>query len=212
MRVRTGRGLLVLLAFAAAVVGCQPVDELSRGAEPDGEPSETLAWGTDDLGDLRVAGREAAREWDGDARLVKVSVRLDDDLAWVEATTTYVAPDADRLLVVTASEEGITEEEPTLETLGLEAPPAEALAALPELPGDVVPPATAAERATDPLDDCGVGDDPRQVLYSNGVPGSWDGSSWVSEPAWAVSVTSDGGGVRLGLDGSVAEDPCYELP
>lgn len=212
MRELSGRGLIVLLTVVALTAACQPVDELSTTSATDGEASEPVAWGTDDLGDLRSAAGEAARDWDGDARLVKVSVRLDSDLAWEEATTTYVAPDADRLLVLIASEDGLAEEEPTLETLGFESPPAAAVDELPELPQDVIPPATAAERAMDPLDECDVSDDPRQVLYSNGAPGSWDGSAWVSEPTWVVSVTSEDGGVRLGVDGAVAEDPCYEVP
>lgn len=203
----------MLLAVALLMVSCQPVDELSTGASADGEePTEPEVWGTEDLGDLRLATGEMAREWDADAQLARVSVRLDDDLAWVEATTTYVAPDAARLLVLTASDEGVTEEQPTLETLGFEAPPADALAELPDLAADVVPPATAAEQAMDPLDDCDLPEDPRQVIYSNGAPGSWEGTSWSSEPAWTVSVATEGGGVRLDLDGSVPEDPCYELP
>lgn len=212
MREPSGTGRLVLLAVVLLVVACQPVDELSTGPAAGGEAAEPDAWGSEDLGDLTTATGDIAREWDADARLVKVSVRLDDELAWEEASTTYVAPDADRLLVITASEEGTEDERPTLETLGFEALPPEAVDELARLPADVVPPDSAAERAADALDDCDYPDDPHQVLYANGAPGSWDGTSWVSEPEWTVAVTSEGGGVRLDLGGSVVEDPCFELP
>jgi hypothetical protein len=197
-----------VLVAAALAAACQPVDEVDDlGPQVEGEDDvagdpvgapETGMPAT--VGELRARTDEAARQWQEDPRVAEARVELDDEGGWREARVTYLAPEADRFLIVRVSPEGISEERLVLTHLDLTALPAEAVDEVPELPEDVAEPSALAEAAVEPLDECGVGGEARAVLYSSGAPYAWDPGSvaWSEPPAWGVTVTTDeGGGASL---------------
>lgn len=202
------RGGLGVCAFA--LVACQPVDDEvdldQPSPTPDGDPAVSVT----DLDGLLQTTETAAGEWDADARLVELSVSLEEGEP-VSGRATYVAPDAARLLVVDVSEGSVDEQQPTAETLGFEPVPGDALGEVPTPPGDLVEPRDVPEAASDVLDACGV-DDAREVLYATGAPAAWDGSSWADSPEWRVTVLDDEGeGAVLDHDGTPRSEPCIDV-
>lgn len=198
-----------LAAGAIALAACQPVDDdvgLESSSPTPGDADVAIT----DLDGLLEATEASAGEWDADARLVELSVGMDDG-SLTEGRATYVGPDADRLLVVEVTGSGIDEQQPTAETLGFEPVPRDALDEVPEPPGDLVEPGELPEEAADALDHCGV-DDPHEVLYATGAPAAWDGTAWADAPSWRVTVLDEEGeGVVLGHDGTPRPEPCIEV-
>src|SRR5690606_2225019 len=118
------------------------------------------------------------------------------DGTWTSASTMYLAPDADRFLVVTAGE-GPGQQRPTLATLGIEAVSAHAVAEIPPFPELAQGPLALAEAAQDPLEACGADGKVTSVVYGTGAPASWDGERWTEPPRWTATVSSSGGAVVL---------------
>lgn len=191
---------------AAVLVACQPADdpELGQGSETD--PTEGPA---DDRADeeapetldelLDRASDEAAR-WHEQPLLAELRVEFGEDQQWAEAYATYVAPQAEQLLVVEWAGEGRAERRPRLAGLGLSALPKEALAGIPPLPEDARAPGKLAGTAAELLAECGVDDVPTAVLYASGAPDAWDpeAGQWSQPPEWTVTVTNEeGSGVTL---------------
>jgi hypothetical protein len=195
----------VLLVALLLLGACQPVDsELGTGVVeddvPTGEAGPARGAPTagsalpDDLGALLAEHAGSAAQWQGGATPVEVVATLDGD-RWVAASITYLAPDADRFLLISTGPEGTNQQRPTLATLSLEPVPDVALADVPPLPELAQPPVVLVEDAAAALEGCDAGDDVAVVVYATGAPASWDGERWTEEPAWtAVLSTEDGQG------------------
>lgn len=212
-----GRWLPAAAAAVAAglLLGCQPVDDVPGGAgvSPADRGVQEAGEAAGMPGSLQALAGElapAAAQWQRDARIVEVAVTLGDDGEWAEATVTYLAADADRLMLARVSADGTTVQRPTLSTLGLLPVSAEALAAVPSLPDGVLDPAALADAAGEPLDGCGFAGDVSEVVYSTGAPAGWDGERWVEQPSWTAIVgAGEAGAVALDpVTGAAATDPC----
>ena len=204
LAVRWGLGIC-----AVALAACQPVDDDVGFDEQSPAPADADG-SSSDLDRLLERTQAAADEWDADARLVELSLTLDED-GPSSGRATYVGPDAARLLVVDVSGDSVEEQQPTAETLGFEPVPGDALQEVPEPPDDLVEPGQWPESVDDALDECEV-DEPREVLYATGAPAAWDGSAWADEPRWRVTVLDDEGqGAVLDHDGAPRAEPCIDV-
>lgn len=208
MRLLTGPWrLAAAVPVAALVVGlaaCQPVEEIDDlGDAPD------AGVGADDA-DLRGAPAVAlpttlaealeraegeAVQWQAGARLAEVVVAVTEDGKLAEGRLTYLAPDADRILAVGITPEGISRQRPTLATLGLTPIPGAAVEALPPLPEGTREPAELATAAEQAFAGCGVDGRPETVLYATGAPLAWnpDTEAWATPLGWTATVTTEGG-------------------
>lgn len=210
-----GRRCALLLAVAVLLAACQPVDEVEPGAAESAAGERTDSSGADlDLTTVEAAAEAVATEWDRGARVVELSVRLDADGSSRQARVSYVAPEADRMLVVTVDGSGSSSQELTLETLGFAPLPREAVASIPALPAAVVEPPAAvrAVEEREALEACVDEGPPQEVLYATGAPGAWDGGGWAPAPVWSLAVLAPGGGVRVNVDGTVPDEPCLSVP
>lgn len=201
---------LVALVLAA---GCQPVDS---GVLPGGEPRPGQTAGAEadadepaalapDLQALVADLEAAAVEWQAAPVLAEVYVDLDGE-AWREATATFLAPDADRMLLLQVDADGQRQQRPTLETLDLVPVAAAGLAEVPPLPDGTLGPdeLVAAGQATD----CALGDI-GSVLYSTGAPAAWDGTAWTEPPAWTATLGGDEASLLLDpVTGEALPDGC----
>jgi hypothetical protein len=196
-------GRVLAAAGAAVLLGaCQPVDsgdvprdelEVAGTPAPPARGAPAGAGLPGDIGMLLDGLSTTAAQWQSGARPVELHVDLADGGTWTAARVLYLAPDADRFLLVTVTPEGTSQERPTLETLALAAVPAAALEQVPALPDALLEPHELAEVAAEPLDDCGFDDEVSAVLYASGAPASWDGDRWTETPAWSATVTNDDG-------------------
>jgi hypothetical protein len=206
------RGPVVCVLLMALVVACQPAGEPAldpadgavgqsvEGEDAVGAPARGMP-GT--LAGLVERGRVPAQEWQPDPRLVEVWVALDEEQRPARANLTYVAADADRLLVVRVDGDGVSLEQPTLRTLQLAEVSAAGLDAIPELPDGVLDPTALAEAAEPALDECDLSAPVRTVVYATGAPMSWDGQRWTAEPQWTANLlVEDGGTVVDPADGA----------
>ncbi len=208
------------LCFAAVLVllalGCQPVEPTDLGdddapiggeaaTDPVGSPDQALPATLDEL---FTALHSTAAQWQNAPVVSEVLVNLDGDGAWREASVTYLAPDADRFLVVQLSAEGTSQEQPTLEGLELSAVPEPALAEVPD-PDGLLDPSALIDAAEPTLDECGVGAPPGTVLYASGAPAAWDGERWTEPPQWTATVSFEATAAVDARSGEPTRaDPC----
>lgn len=191
------------LAVLAAAAGCQPVESEVPPAEDvpagaiDGDGGTGTAGDTgtlpSDVPTLLADLEQTAAEWQPETVIVEVAIALDGE-RWREASVTYLAPDADRMLLVQADAEGTRQQRPTLETLDLEPVAAAGLAEVPPLPAGLLEPRALVEGAGEALEECSTGE-VRSVLYSSGAPAAWDGAAWTEPPAWAATLAGPDGGL-----------------
>jgi hypothetical protein len=207
--------MAVAAASAAALVaaGCQPVDAPpSRDAATDdavaseapadpgapAEPGAPAANGVpQSLKDLRARLETVAPEWQAEAVVAEIHVSL-ADATWTQAVVTYVAPDAERLLLVDLDAAGMSQQRPTFSTLGLHPVSAAGVAEIPPFPEEAQDPQELAAVAAPMLEACGVDPIVSSVLYASGAPVAWDGERWREQPTWTAAVaTQDGDTVHL---------------
>lgn len=210
----TARAAAYAVGVAVVLAACQPVDDLADVDEPGAE--ETGA-GEDRRGapatgppatldEALTRARDEAARWQEGATLAEVATELDEDGALARAQLTFLAADADRLLTVTVTADGVREERPTLAAFDLTPITGEGLGALPPLPEDVQEPDALAAAAPAAFATCAVDGAPDMVLYATGAPLAWrpDEQEWASPLAWTATVTSAGGGGAV-LDPVTAE-------
>ncbi|MDQ3973661.1 MAG: hypothetical protein M3276_04905 [Actinomycetota bacterium] len=209
---RRGRGLRSLAAATLLLAGmaCQPVDPPAGDSStaPDisgGRLGAPVGGMPVRLEELVQRGGQMAAQWQPDPVLVELWVALDERGSWTQAHLTYLAPDADRFLVVHISPSASRVERPTLATLGLRPVPAEGLAQVPPRPAGTREPADMARFGRRALAACGVGAPPRAVRYSTGAPAGWDGVRWADPPVWTATVTDE-------RDASAIVDPVTGAP
>lgn len=213
---RGARVLAVAVVLGGLAAACQPVDS---GVPAAGEetvvegtaPPEAAEQGSElagDLTDLLSSLESVAAEWQEDAAVAEILAAVEGEV-WRRATVTFLAPDADRMLVLQVDQAGTSQQRPTLETLELEPVSADGLADMPPLPDGALPPGALVERAGEALEECGIGD-VDSVLYSTGAPAAWDGTSWTEPPAWTATLAGgegDSGAADGDQGGAVAVDP-----
>lgn len=201
----TLRAVACALGITAVLAACQPVDDLDEPVDEDLAAGQVDRRGAPESGlpdtlaaTLTQTDVEAAR-WQEGARVAEVAVEVDGDRL-TEVSVTYVAPDADRLLTVTLTDEGLREERPTLGAFDLEPIPADALAQLPPWPEGLREPTALVEGSDQAFDACGVDGAPDAVLYASGAPLAWDpdAGDWGGPLGWTATVTTgDDDGVVL---------------
>lgn len=202
----TASGVARVIAAALPLLlltACQPVDDGLPSSDDSAEGAvgrpgpgapEVDSRMPEDLPMLLAEHAGTAAQWQDGAIPVEIVAELEAG-GWVSATVVYLAPDADRFLVITVDGEGTDQQRPTLETLGVEPVPEPALAEVPPLPQRARSPEALAEGARPALEGCGTDDDPVTVLYMTGAPATWDGSTWTEPPAWTATVsTAEGAG------------------
>jgi hypothetical protein len=183
-----------LLAMGA----CQPVDRLDLDDESAPEDTATGPGASGlpaTLDELVERGDALAREWQREPVLAELAVSLDGE-RWKRARLLYLAGDADRFLSLRLEPDRVSQERVTLETLGLEPVPREALAAVPDLPAGTLAPAELVEAAQPHLDGCLEGP-PSEVIYDTGAPATWEGEAWADPPVWSATLwhaSAEGGG------------------
>lgn len=191
-------GAATATTTTAPVTGSSP----GRGA-PDRQTPTTFAGILD-------RALQTALTWQDAPQPAEIIVELGPDRPSA-ADVTYLAADADRLLTVRITDDGIVERRPTLGALDLLPISTPGMEELPPPPEGVLDPLALAAAAGQPLSDCGVdpGAGTVEVGYATGAPYAWDGSRWADPPAWTATVTivsSDG--ARSG----VPTDPVTGLP
>ena len=200
----------IVITLGLLLVACQPVDDEVDLDQQSPAPEEEDGAAGADFDRILSAADEAADEWDAAARLVEISVSVEDG-APVSGRVTFLGPDAARLLVVEVTGDTVEEQQPTAETLGFEPVPADALSEVPEPPEDLVEPDGLVDDLGGVLVGCGV-DEAREILYATGAPAGWDGSAWVDAPQWRVTVVGeDGAGAVLEPDGEPRSEPCIDV-
>lgn len=210
-----GTAAAVAVCVVLAAGACQPVDTPpSRDASMEDaatEPAEPGAPAANavpqSLDDLRARLETVAQEWQAEAVVAEVHVALAGD-TWTEALVTYVAPDADRLLLVDLDAEGMSQQRPTFSTLGLQPVSAAGVAEIPPFADEARDPQDLAAVAAPLLAECGVGTAASSVLYASGAPAAWDGERWTEALSWTAIVATDEGDT-VQLD-PVAGEPVRE--
>jgi hypothetical protein len=199
------RAAACAVVSAALLLACQPVDPDLAGP---GAESPTAAAGPDVAGGAQVADdltallaehAGTAAQWQAGATPVEIVTQLEDG-RWRSAAITYLAPEADRFLLVRTGPDGTSQERPTLEALGIAAIPELALAQVPPLPELAQPPVALVARAEPALASCEIDGDVAVVLYATGAPAAWDGDRWTEEPRWTATLSG-------GEAGAVVVDP-----
>ena len=196
---------LLVAAVAMLAIACQPSDDpretVGQGeqAAPEEPPVGVVAGGVPQtLGGLFDRVDEPAGEWQSGARPAEILTRMSEESVG-SARVTFVSGGADRFLVVNLSDDGMSQDAPSLAGLELgilpsgavdEIEPADALADAPAL----------IDAAAPALDECGFGDEVTSVLYTTGAPAAWTGDAWAEAPSWR-------GLLRVGDAGTVHVDP-----
>ena len=158
------------------------------------------------LDELLATFESTATQWQSEPVVAEIVVEL-ESAAWTNAAVTYLAPDADRFLLLRMTAEGMSQERPTLEAFDLLPVTAEGVEEIPS-PDGLLDPSTLVDAAADVLDDCGVGE-PTAVVYATGAPAAWDGERWTETPQWAATVTGEGAAILDPETGaSSTGDPC----
>lgn len=185
--------------------GCQPVN---GGAAPDPGVTGTPATAPPaapqrgvpgSLAELLSRADSTAAQWQSGAKPAQIAVDLEAGVP-VASTITYLAPDADRFLLVRFDADGLSQERPTLDTLALQAVTAAGLEQVPALPEGTLDPGSLLAAASQAGEQCGLGDDIGVVLYATGAPAAWDGANWVEPPGWTALLSA-------GQQGAVQVDP-----
>ncbi|QBI18904.1 hypothetical protein ER308_04650 [Egibacter rhizosphaerae] len=183
---------VLLAVLFVAVAACEPAeseDPLDGAENGAGDADESVP---STLSGLQEVAGPAAEEWNNDARLAELHADLgEDDVE--SARLTYVAPGATSLLHVDVSEAGVGSNTATLETIGLDPVPEEALTEVPDL-DDAMDPAETAAAGEPALSECGHGA-AEEVRYMSGAPEGWDGDTWRVDPQWRVMLLVGEGGV-----------------
>lgn len=180
------------LAVCLLLAACQPVEEAvpraprtasaaaAAAAAEGATSSPTPRLGAPDEGvpptlpEALARTDRVAREWQAGPRLTQLRVVTGGAvLALVEAT--YVAPEADRFLVVTLTPDGDEQQRTTLDALGLVPVTEEALDEVPDLPAVVLDPFALL---------AACGSDAAELLVLSGAPEAWDGETWEPAPRW----------------------------
>lgn len=197
------RATACALGLGVLLAACQPVDDLEGVADPDGGVANGVADrrgapatglpGT--VAGLAARGDQEAARWQDGARLAEIAIEVDGGQP-VLARLTYVAADADRLLTVTVTADGLRAEQPTLGTFELTPITGAGLDAVPALPDGVQEPAALVEAAAATFAACDVQGEAEGVLYATGAPLSWhpDEQEWTSDLRWTVTLTTTAGG------------------
>lgn len=210
------RALACCVSALLLAAACQPVapdGEALGSATVSGEGEQTPVGAPasgvpDTLAALLERAGSSAAEWQAEARPVAVFAGLADGVVQ-RAQVTYLAPDADRFMVITVSPDGASQERPTLGTLALEAVDAPGMEQVPALPEGALDPFPLVAAAADALAACGIGGDPDAVLYATGAPAAWDGQSWAEQPAWTATIRSgDEGAVQVDPTSGALQDGC----
>lgn len=214
----TLRAVACALGIAAVLAACQPVDDFDEAVDEDPAAGQVDRRGAPATGlpatlaaTLTRTDVEAVR-WQEGARIAEVAVEVDGDRL-TEVRVTYVAPDADRLLTVTLTDEGLREERPTLGAFDLESIPAEALGQLPPWPEGLQEPTALVEGSGQAFDACDVEGAPDAVLYASGAPLAWDpeAGDWGVPLGWTATVSTGDDGDGVVLDPVTAEQvDCLE--
>ena len=218
----TVRAAAYAVGIAVARAACQPVDDLAGVEEPGAEETgagedrrgapATGPPGT--LGEALARSRDEAARWQEGATLAEIATELDGDGSLARAQLTFLAADADRLLTVTVTADGVRDERPTLATFDLTPITGDGLRAVPPLPGDIQEPEALAAAALAAFSTCAADGAPDTVLYATGAPLAWrpDAQEWASPLAWTATVTSAEGGGAV-LDPVTAETlDCVDAP
>lgn len=194
--------LVAVLGTVAAA--CQPVEDFddlgdapdseAPAEEPDRRGAPHVALPTT-LAETLERGEDEAVQWQNGARLAEVVVDVTDDGGLAEGRLIYLAPDADRILTVSITREGVRRDRPTLETLGLPPIPGPAVEDLPQLPAATREPADLAAAAAEAFAECGVEGRPATVYYATGAPVAWnaDTGRWATPLEWTATVTTEEG-------------------
>ena len=169
------------------------IDTIEEAAVPDIHVVEQpVALQVPHLDELRATFESTATQWQADPVVAEIVIEL-DSAAWTNAAVTYLAPDADRFLLLRMTPDGMSQERPTLEAFDLLPVTAEGVEQIPS-PDALLDPSTLVDSAADVLDNCGVGE-PTTVIYATGAPAAWDGERWTETPQWAATVSGEGAAI-----------------
>lgn len=161
--------------------------------------------------------RETALRWQDEPVPAELSVAVQDGVV-TSAEVTWLAGDADRLEIVRLDADGVSDQRPTLATVGALPVSAEGLALVPAPPDDLLGPVALVEASADALGACGTdaGDGALDVTYATGAPFDWDGTSFDVPPSWSATVGVErpaGGmvGARVDPASGSGSDDCFEV-
>src|SRR5687767_12300781 len=118
------------LVLAALAVACQPAGgpaavALTQGSEGPRLGAPDVDGVPQTLADVLQEATPRAQRWQDEPVLVEVTVDLDEQGSWSSTAAVFVAGEADRLLTVRATADGLAEQQTTFATLGLTPVPAE---------------------------------------------------------------------------------------
>lgn len=212
---------LACLLSAGLLVACQPVDVAVR--EPDAVSDRPKAPAPPDRGapgtklpvspqGLVTLADSTAQAWLAEAVAVEVLARVDGDRV-VEAEVTYVAGEAERMLLVgLADGGGVATSQPTLDGLDLIPVTTSGLEAVPPMPEGAPPVPALAAAAGAALADCEATAPVTEVRYATGAPYAWDGAGWTTEPTWTAAVSGgDARGAVVSPVTGAAAGGCFTL-
>ena len=206
---------LAAAALVLLAVACQPVDE----GELDGQPAPGGEAATDPVGSpqeslptslttLLAQHQSTAAQWQAGAQVAEIVVELDDEHHWRAVSVLYLAPDADRFLLLEVDGDGMRQQRPTLDGLELAPVPGEALEQLPE-PELLLDPTELLDAAEETLDACNVDGGPVTIVYATGAPAAWDGRTWTEPMQWRATISGEGAGAVDPTTGEPASaQPC----
>lgn len=183
------------LVLAAMAVACQPAGGPAAVSPTQGTDGPRL--GAPDVGgvpqtltDVLREAQPRAQRWQDEPVLAEVTIDVDDGGRWSATEAVFVAGDADRLLTVRASADGVVDQQTTFATLGLTPVPSDAVEEIPPFPDDALDPESLVTAAGDVVRDC-LGGRPNTVVYATGAPFAWDGTRWTERPVWTARLTAD---------------------
>ncbi|MEE8602628.1 hypothetical protein [Euzebya tangerina] len=197
--------LVVTLLLGLGLVGCQITDPEGQvtieASDDQAGPEEEPALGSPEeewprtIPALRAAALPEAQIWQDEPVLADLVVFMTDG-RWDSVRLTYVAPDAERMLVYRSAPDDLRLERPLLEGLQLPSIPALGVELIDPFPEDALEPIDLAAAAAPALADCDAeGEEVRAVLYATGAPATWDGSTWTRLPSWRATVVTESVGV-----------------
>ena len=210
------RGAVGVLVLSLLLTACQVTDpegqvEVTAGAIADDAPEPALGSPDEDwprtTQAMRAFALPEAQTWQDDPVLADFTVFLAEG-EWESVRLTYVAADAERMLVYESTPEQLSLERPLLEGLQLLPVPGAAIAAIEVLPEGALEPVELAEASATALADCdAAGEEVRAVLYATGAPAAWDGTQWTRTPTWRATVVTDSTGVLVEVESGQAFAP-----